>query len=254
MTVREKDGPPLFAQVITTDNVIIDIDDTAKKKGPVMSLSDANGKRFHSYKFPKFPQVDKAYMEFGFDAHKDEGGKIISGGTYFTITPLAPVAPDSKNTSEDIEATFHFIVGRDNIIVGGEAYLGKDHIVVTRQNLHIVATLFENGGKIGRPVADLNLDTDKGELSLALDGKELGSVKLGGENNPFTMRDEKGEITTRIVTKDGKEYTEFTIGERKVIVEGTNWKFSLKGGVMTLAPAVSSPPASKAPAKTAVDK
>ena len=243
VTVREKDGPPLFAQVIATDNLMAAITPTKDKKSIQITLKDANNKRL--YAFP-LPLVKHGTFSVSSDGSGSEGIANLakSSGLAFSITPSSPTADtpqdDEKDDKYSGKGVLEIILGKDNFLVNAVMGDDKDKTVFARDGNKMTMTTFENGKVVDEKSGSVELDAQTESIKAVYAGQKL-AAKFGGENKPITLRDEKGEITSKIVTKDGKDYTEFIIGERKIRVAGANMKFNIDDGVFVVKPEVVSP-------------
>ena len=244
VSVREKDGLPLFAQVITTPNVTVEVNFVHAKKSITLTLKDAKNKRLYEM---TFPHVEHGSFKANFSAYGKDSS-TLDGGTSFTIISDA----DAAEERTDDDGKLVLVIGSDNLLLDGNLTSGTDRTHFERHGTQLTMTRFENGKQVEEAAATVN--TDKGTMVATHNGEEVASF-LGGENKTVRIRDEKGEVTSRAIKQDGKDYTEFTIGDRKILVEGGNWHFELKDGVMTLSPSPdNTQPAKTAPVTTAANK
>lgn len=241
VTVREKDGSPLFAQVITTPNVTVLINMAGNTQKITITLKDGNGKSL--YKMP-FPLVKRGNFNFAFTANEDPKTHEKTGGTSFTITPAAPGTEETEDTNNSGHAKMVFVLGDDNWIQSGDVKYDNNHIVLARHDTRITMTNYVDGKKTGDQFFEV--DTQKNTGRVVSEGKEVGSFKYDSNTAVGVVRDVKGEIAWKAVKRDGKDYTELTLGERKILLEGGNWSFTSKEGdvfIQKTDPAVATTPA-----------
>ena len=240
VSLREQGGKTLFSKKITTDNVTAEVSlDSARKGKIILTLKEAAGKKLYTFLFPRPEHGSFGFEFFAKGDGKDASGKpkATSSGSSFSITPGA--APDEPEDDTGNKALLTLVIGPDNLLSSGSLVSGSDRTVFVRKGLKMTATSYKDGVQTDEQSFEINLDPDgaKGVSgTLIANGKETTFATIGGDNDAAVLRDEKGEVSAQVIKEDGKEYVVFTMGERKLRMEGANYKIDLKDGIVTITP------------------
>ncbi len=237
MTVQEKDGPQLFTQVVATPNLTVECTQTGGKNGDVLRklvLKDGTGKQLYAMTFPQVAQYATFDFQPEFFQSESEGK---TGGVSFVITPLAQ-KPDEPSKGD---ATLRFVMDGDGWPVTGEFRQGGQRMLLERKGTQISMTTFENGKQTDQQI--MTLDAKNKTFSGTSNGKEVASIKAetvagtkDGSTAKIVGKDTKGEVVSQSVLRDGKWFTQITVGDRKILLEG-GWNFVLDNGDIIVKPA-----------------
>ena len=185
-----------------------------------MTLKDATGKRLYDL---TFPPLENRVFDFHYDFFQgDKGDK--TGGISFTMTPATPedAVPANKN-----DAKLVFVLNADDWLVHGDFVSGTQRQVFEQNGTQLTETTFENGKQTEHSI--VALDLSKGTVTGTSNGKEVLFVQSNKEKDEITGRDSKGEIKSRTVKRGDKDYTELSLGDRKILLEG-GWWFHMDDG------------------------
>lgn len=214
VSVREKDGAYLFAQVIATPDLHIGISKDEKARVIEVTLRDANKKSLW-----KTSLGDGGHGSFEFGWVKSE--KAYSGVT-LSVTPGD--APAEKTRSGG-PAKGNIVLGSDNILSQARFNTDDGEMRMERQGDAILVLGDEDGKTIEK--ARLTLNADKIPVRLSAGDTEVSFE--GKDKSILAVKNEMGTIRFRTETRDGKSYLVLDLGNRKIFVEGADYKFTSSG-------------------------
>ena len=226
VTVRKADGTNVWAQVINTPDLHVDLYAVNAERKMTITLRDANRKRLW-----EITLGDGGYGQVGF-GWKASNKKGNIGTFSFTPTDDAP----SKEIRPEKIATGRFVISKNNTLIFGE--MRSDNVPIYRmvqKGDELVAYDIVNG----KPVENYRMSRngDVTTMRISKDGKPAGSVSMGDKSvtatdkngkqivsattdkNVVTIQTPNGTETIRTTTRNGKSYLEFDNGGRKFLIE-----------------------------------
>lgn len=222
-SIREEGGPYLFAQTLQSPTATACFDIDGVHPAVKVSLQDAKGSKLWSSDLSD-PILRRGMFNAKWNA---------DGGIMLDLTREA--TDNTEDQEPGPKGHIIFTLRSDNVFLNGELKAGKDGARFQRlADGNGIEVLTYADGKPGDKTV-LHFDPkNPTSVTAEVNGQQVASINTDTKNSTVTLTDASGAVTLRTLKRDGKDYTEVQLGERRLLIEGGSINAQSKDGVIVL--------------------